>query len=371
MRVGLDGRAFASPAAGVRRYVAELSAALLALDEPPELVALGGPSAERLPAGIAHEPEPWHPPTNLGWTLAGVPAAARRAGVDLIHAPAYTAPSHVGVPVVVTIHDVSYERWPEWYPYRRDPIRRWFYRRSATGADQIVTDSEFSRSEIVAAYGVPVERISVVPLGVDVSMFSPGLPSKTVPEDAPSGPYLLHVGDLHPRRNLTVVIKALGELGRRASRPPLLVLAGVDRGAGEDLDATARAEGVGHCIVRLGPVKSDRLVSLYRGAAALVYPSRYDGFGLPLLEAMACGTLVIAADAASIPAVVGAAGLLLDPENPLAWAEAIDGIGDDSGHYQQLRSAGVSRAAEFTWRRTAASMLDLYRRVMSRVTDAA
>ena len=152
IRVGIDGRAFTSPAAGVRRYVSELVPALLSSDASLELVALGG-SPESIPAGRAACSEPWHPPTNLGWAAVGLPRAARRAAVDLIHAPAYTAPLHAAVPTVLTIHDVSYERHPEWYPYRRDWLRRAFYRRSARAAAHILTDSEFSRGEIAAAYG--------------------------------------------------------------------------------------------------------------------------------------------------------------------------------------------------------------------------
>src|SRR6188768_855115 len=140
LRVGIDGRSFHSPAAGVRRYVHQLVPALLALGEPLELVALGG-DPQAVPSDLTHVPEPPHPPTNLGWTLVGLPTAASRAGVHLIHAPAYTAPFLTRTPVVVTIHDVSYERRPEWYPYRRDWLRRAFYRRSAKAAVQVLTDS--------------------------------------------------------------------------------------------------------------------------------------------------------------------------------------------------------------------------------------
>ena len=140
LRVGIDGRAFTSPAAGVRRYVSELVPALLSIGAPLDVIALGGSGAS-LPAGVQHVSEPWHPPTNLGWAAVGLPRAARRAAVDLIHAPAYTAPLHSAVPVVLTIHDVSYERHPEWYPYRRDWLRRAFYRRSARTAAHRSTSS--------------------------------------------------------------------------------------------------------------------------------------------------------------------------------------------------------------------------------------
>src|SRR5689334_19332587 len=188
LRVGLDGRVFSSPAAGVRRYVNALVPALRALDVPLDLVALGGSPVD-IPAGMAHVAEPRHPPTNLGWTLVGLPIAARRAGIDLLHAPAYTAPVGIRTPVVVTIHDVSYERHPEWYPYRRDRLRRAFYRASARSAARVVTDSAFSASEIHAAYGIPKSRIAVVPLGV-VPRFTAGDPE----EASVARPFRLDVG---------------------------------------------------------------------------------------------------------------------------------------------------------------------------------
>src|SRR5262249_15616513 len=150
-----------------------------------------------------------HPPSNAGWTLVGVPLTAAHARVDLIHAPAYTAPFWARVPVVLTVHDVSYELHPEWYPYRRDWLRRYFYRRSAAAAARVLTVSAFSASEIVVAYGLPRSRIAVTPLGVHAA-FGAGDPN--LPLDLPANvtePFLLHVGDLHERRNLPMLVDAV------------------------------------------------------------------------------------------------------------------------------------------------------------------
>ncbi|MBI4263025.1 MAG: glycosyltransferase family 4 protein [Acidobacteria bacterium] len=366
MRIGIDGRAFASRAAGVRRYVVGLVRGLLAVDPTLHIVALGGVDSSALPSGVGHVAEPAHPPSNLGWTLMGLPRAAARASVDLIHAPAYTAPIWSGVPVVVTIHDVSYERHPEWYPYRRDWLRRAFYRRSARAAAHVVTDSTFSAAEIAAGYGIASARIAVVPLGVDAG-FAPADPD--VPCELPAGvaaPYLLHVGDLHERRNLGVVVEALLTARRRFGAVPAasLVLAGVDRGVGDGLCATAARAGAPDAVIRLGEVSEERLRTLYRCATALVYPSLYEGFGLPLVEAMASGTPVIASRAASIPEVVGAAGLLLDPTDTSAWTDAIVRIMNDELLRARMRAEGLVRAADFTWERTALLTLDVYHRVL-------
>ena len=247
----------------------------------------------------------------------GLPRAARRAAVDLIHAPAYTAPLVAAVPTVLTIHDVSYERHPEWYPYRRDRLRRAFYRRSARAAAHVLTDSEFSREEIAAAYGIPLERITVAPLGAGTGF---GEVADTTP--LPNGaavPYLLHVGDLHERRNLMVVAQALIDVRRRLEMPALsLVLAGIDRGVGDRLIAFAATCGAPDAIVRLGAVSEPALRALYHDAAALVYPSRYEGFGLPLVEAMASGTPVLAARAEGETRVTGARELRVKESDRIA-----------------------------------------------------
>jgi len=364
--VGIDGRAFSSPAAGVRRYVHQLVPALLALGEPLELAALGG-GPQTMPSGVTHVPEPPHPPTNAGWTLVGLPAAASGAGVHLIHAPAYTAPFLTRTPVVVTIHDVSYERHPEWYPYRRDWLRRAFYRRSAKAAVRVLTDSTFSAEEIAAAYRIPPERISVVPLGVAPG-FAP--PDPDVPIDLPAGlstPFLLHVGDLHERRNLAMLVDALLDARRHfgGSAALSLVLAGVDRGVGDGLCAMAAEAGSPDAVVRLGVVEDDRLRILYHAATALVYPSLYEGFGLPVLEAMASGTPVIASRAASIPEVLGDAGILLPPDDPKAWTQAILRVMNEESTRAAMRARGIARAAMFSWARTARLTYDVYRQAVA------
>jgi alpha-1,3-rhamnosyl/mannosyltransferase len=351
LRIGFDARALASPAAGVRRYTRELFGAMATI-EGVGVVAVGAAAGTEVPAGVSRAPAAASLPTNPGWMLTGLPRAARAARLDVFHAPAYTAPLGGPRPLVLTIHDVSYERHPEWYPYRRDPLRRAFYRWSARTADRIITDSSFSKSEIVSAYGLGAARIDVVPLA-PASSFGPGAGT------ARAFRYVLHVGDLHPRRNLDVAMRALGRV--RARRPDLaelrLVLVGVDRGG------LAAIAGSSDFVEFAGTVTEDHLVELYRGAAALVYPSVYEGFGLPLLEAMACGTPVLAARAASIPEVAGDAAILLDPHDEAAWAEAIEAVFEPAVS-ARLRDAGLARAVGFTWRRAAEATVAVYRQVL-------
>lgn len=361
LRVGIDGRAFTSAAGGIRRYLDGLVPALQTLEHGPEIVGLGG-DPQAMPPGVAHIGEPPHPPTNAGWTLVGIPRAARRAGVDLIHAPAYTAPRWAGVPVVLTVHDVSYELHPEWYPYRRDWLRRAFYRSGARAAAEILTVSAFSAGEIVKAYGVPRERITVTPLGVTPAFGTAeqsGLPSGVAP------PFVLHVGDLHERRNLALALDAVIGARRQggAAARLSLVLAGIDRGVVAALVARAAEAGIPEAVNPLGVVPERDLHALYRRAAALVYPSRYEGFGLPIIEAMASGTPVIGSRAASIPEVLGDAGILLDPDDVPGWTVAIVDVVSRDSTRERLAAAGQRRAAGFTWDRTARATMEVYRRV--------
>jgi alpha-1,3-rhamnosyl/mannosyltransferase len=361
LRVGVDGRAFTSPAGGVRRYVSELYSAIARHHPDVEVLAIGASRDAAIPRGVQRR-DAVSFPTNLGWMAASIPLAVRGARLDVYHAPAYTAPLWGVHPQVLTIHDVSYERHPEWNAYRNDPLRRLFYRVSARAADRIVTDSTFSRDEITAVYGIPESRIDVVPLAA-APAFSPGTFD---PSALPAGvrrPYALHVGDLHVRRNvctaLAAVLRARREHADTAGLS--LVCAGVDRGTGEALTAQAREAADPDALRMLGPVSEAALVNLYRGAALLVYPSRYEGFGLPILEAMQCGTPVAGARAASLPEVIGDAGVLLDARDVEQWTRAIVRIVAEPLARAELSQRSLARAAQYSWERTACATVAAFR----------
>jgi glycosyltransferase involved in cell wall biosynthesis len=231
----------------------------------------------------------------------------------------------------------------------------------------VLTVSEFSAREIADAYGIPPDRITVAPLGVSprFAHADAGMPADLPADVTP--PYLLHVGDLHARRNLDVVVDALIAARRHLGElPAQLVVAGVDRGPAAGLAAALAEAGLPEALVPLGAVSEERLHALYRHASALVYPSRYEGFGLPLVEAMASGTPVLASGAASIPEVVGDAAILLDPDDTSGWMDAIIRIVNDEALRARMAAAGTARAAAFTWARTARTTMSVYRRVGGR-----
>jgi len=360
LRIGVDAHAFSSPAGGVRRYVDELYWAMLANEPQLEVIAIGANAGTRLPPRVSgRRAVPF--PTNLGWMAASVPLSAQGARLDVFHAPAYTAPLWGVRPLVLTIHDVSYERRPEWNAYKNDPLRRRFYRRSALTADRIITDSTFSKQEIVAAYAIPADRIVVVPLAA-APAFAPGRYDLDAAPRNVRQPYALHVGDLHVRRNVSTALAAVLETRRRAPAHGLsLVCAGIDRGTGDELRAQATAAGDPAALRLLGPLNEAALLNLYRGAAMLLYPSRYEGFGLPILEAMSCGIPVIGADCASIPEVIGKAGLVVDALDVDAWVREIMAVMMTPVLAARLRDAGRARALEFSWTKTAEETLAVLR----------
>jgi glycosyltransferase involved in cell wall biosynthesis len=349
LTVVTDGRALTARAGGVQRYTHALFGALAARADV-RVIAAGVSPDGVVPPGVSRLPARWTLPTNLGWCATGLPWAARGLG-DVFHAPAYTAPLWGARPLVLTIHDVSYARAPQWYPYRRDPVRLAFYRRCARRADWIVTDSAFSRAEIIAAYGVRADRVVVIPLGVETH-FVPGSP-------VTGAPYLLHVGDLHPRRQVGLLLDLVLDL-RRDERWRTLQLVLVGRDLGEGPRLRTRAAGHPGALVHHERVDEEVLVTLYQGARALLLASRYEGFGLPVLEAMACGVPVIVADAGSLPEVAGKAGVVVAVDDRRAWAEAVRSVLEQPERARWLADAGLRQAAAYSWHRVAQATRDVY-----------
>jgi O-antigen biosynthesis alpha-1,3-rhamnosyltransferase len=341
--------------------VSELYSALGALDGRLHVDAVGALPDEPLPASCHPRPEWPSPPTNLGRHSAGLPFALANGRYAVYHAPAYVAPTWGRVPVVLSVHDISYASRPEWYPYRRDRLRRWFYRHSVDRARVILVPSTFTADEIRNVYGVPASRLRVVPLA----------PSAAFARGTPQGPearsrVLLHVGDLHARRDLEVAVAVLRQLTKRDDAEPWrLVLIGRDRGSLAGVREAARAAGVGDRVEHIEGASDETLHAWYRRAWCLLYPSRYEGYGLPVAEAMASGLPVVAADAGSVPEVLGSAGFLFPPGAADAASSAVLRL-DDRDTWNARQASGIERAQALSWARTA----QLTREVFDEVAGA-
>lgn len=294
-------------------------------------------------------------------------AGANAHSIDLYHEPAFMAYRFRG-PSVVTVHDISWVRHPETHPVERVREMNRVMPGVVRHANQIVVDSNFVRQEVISHYGVVPERVTTVPLGV-----SPDFRPLEATQCAPvlsrfgvrHGEYILAVGTLEPRKNLTTALAAYTRLPEAFRRRYPLVVAGMNGWGMEGLSGSLKAM-IARGEVRLtGYVPQQDLPALYSGARTLVYPSLYEGFGLPPLEAMACGTPAIVSRRASLPEVVGDAGVLVEPLDDQAIAQHMQQLAEDDAMHARLAEAGRLHARQFTWRKFALDMLAVYRQALS------
>jgi glycosyltransferase involved in cell wall biosynthesis len=315
--------------AGTARWIRGLAGALERRGDV-EVVPLQWGGSGRLTA-LARDLV-WYP-----WLLA---RAARSARVDVLHCTLFRGPRRSRVPVVLTVHDLAPLRHPDAFPAWTRLYARTRLRGTVRAARRVAAVSEFSKRETAALCGVEPARIDVIPNAVD--------PIFTADGPVADGDYTLAVGTLEPRKNLPRTIEAAR-------------LAGVElRIVGARGWGGVQAEG--KHVRWLGRVEDQELASLYRGARCLVYPSLYEGFGIPVAEAMACGTPVVTSRDSAMADVTGGAAVLVDPLEPRAIA---DGMADAERRRAELRVAGLERARLFTWERAADAAVECYRQALA------
>jgi glycosyltransferase involved in cell wall biosynthesis len=359
LRVGFDVTPSESQSAGISRYTRDLSAAL---GRTP------GVHVERLTDHDARTSRMERVTRRAGRRLAYYPAmldrTATRRDVDVLHCPGPMIPVHTALPLVVTVHDVLAWRSPELFSRAGAAQQRMLVSRAAKRADRIVVASEFTKAELVHLVGIAPDRITAVPLGVDRRFqHIESEPMQLAHRfGIPPVPFVLWVGTPEPRKNLGTLLRAFGLVRRRAPEC-VLVVVGMDRVADPELDA--EIERLGSSVIRPGFVTDDDLVALYSSTACLVFPSLNEGFGLPPVEAMACGAPVVASNRSSIPEVVGDAGILVDATDPDDIADGIERVLLSPGTAADLRARGRSRARQFTWDRCAELTVAVYREALA------
>jgi glycosyltransferase involved in cell wall biosynthesis len=277
--------------------------------------------------------------------------------VDVVHATDYRIPRLRRTPVCATLFDAIPLRHPEWANPRLRRMKNFLLRKSARWADHVIAISQAMVPELVELYGIDLQRITVTSLGVDARWFVRESASRVAAVQSRyslNPGYLLFVGTLQPRKNIGRIVEAFGRLPAPIAGGRQLVIAGKAGWRAEELVATLRAAEAGGRVRWLDYVDADDMRALYQGAAAFVFPSLYEGFGLPVLEAFASGIPVVTSTTTSLPEVAGDAALLVDPTDIDALAGAIASIIDDSALADRLRIAGLERARAYTWARCAA-----------------
>ncbi|MBV9291290.1 MAG: glycosyltransferase family 4 protein [Frankiales bacterium] len=367
-RVLVDATAVPADRGGVGRYVDGLLAALSSAAADLAIVCQRAdverygrmaPHADIVagPAAIAHRP------ARLAWEQTGLPLVAQQVMAEVVHSPHYTMPLRVGHPVVVTIHDATFFTTPEQHTQVKGTFYRSATRTALRRATRVIVPSKATRDELVRVLDADSTRIDVAYHGVDQDMFH-------VPTDAEKarvaarlglrGSYVAFLGQLEPRKNVPNLIRGWAKAVHWRDDPPALVLAG-GSGWDEDVDA-AIAEVPSHLrVLRPGYLRFADLPGYLGGATVVAYPSHGEGFGLPVLEAMACGTPVLTTHRLSLPEVGGDAVAYTEP-GVEEIAESLSSLLDDGARRQSLAEAALTRAREFTWAASAEAHLAAYAR---------
>lgn len=363
MRIGLETSALYVDRGGTATYVRQLAESLAAqpgVSIEPLAFRTAQTSRKTLSSRLGTLRR------DLLWSQVTLPMQADRRGVDVLHLTGGAIPLASRCPRVVTVHDdVSVLHHREFYTPWMVYYTRLVRSRAIKRAQAIITQSEFSRQAMAQTLGLAYDRITVIPLGVNERFLLPIAPEELEEARTRLGlrrPYLLHVGVLSPRKNLVRLMRAYQAVRRHFAIPHQLVLAG-SRGWGDEeiLAARAQLDPDGNDILLPGAVVDD-LPALYRMADLVVYPSLYETFGLPPLEAMASGAPVVASNVTAIPEVTGDAALLVDPTDEGALAEAIWQALSSPTRRDEMIRRGKERAAAFTWQRTAAETIKVYQR---------
>ncbi len=371
MRVGYSLKNLPSRRTGADIYAVRVLAELRRIDgeneyyqffSPPSLAAGKGNFRPLATAGL------WMaPPLNVVWHHTMLDLYVRRYGLDLVHVPYLRIPAHCSCPVVATVHDLAEFRTPGHYTLLRRAYRRYVLRWLARRAAHIVTISENSKRDIHELYGIPRERISAVYAGVGPEFRLLGRErcgKQLAARYGLQGPFILYVGALeHPNKNLVRLIRAFARLRELGFRGHNLVVVGAGRGNPRAIYRAVHEEGLEDNIRFLGYVPYADLPLLYNAADVFVYPSLYEGFGLPPVEAMACGLPVACANASSLPEVVGRAAALFDPHDVDDIARTVAALLASESLRDDYAEAGLRQAGRYSWEMAARKTLAVYRAV--------
>lgn len=371
MRVGIDGISLlAGTKGGIGRYVYALARNFAEIDSKNEYFLYFNRSYDGeeirnrniFQKRVVKAPWALYKHVILSWYM-------KHDGLDLFHSPTPTLPLIKTCKLVMTIHEVSHEFHPEWYPMEERLY--WAFhlgRIAARNADKIIADSASTKNDVMRLYKVPEDKVEVVYLGVDNDKFRPVNKEEALEKVKKkyriNGRFILYVGVLFAKRNMPRLLKAFSTLKRYHNVNHKLVIVGRKaQGHEVDLHSLVHSLSLDREVVHIASCSDKDLLLLYNAAELFVYPSLYEGFGLPPLEAMACGTPVITSDTSSMPEIVADAGILIDPRNVNEMADAMYQVASDEDLRSCLSKAGPVRSKYFTWEKTAQKTLAVYNEV--------
>jgi glycosyltransferase involved in cell wall biosynthesis len=366
MRVAVDASAVPARLTGAGVYVARLLAALAARGEvrlevfcaPGSATSLAAPGVGMHPVAAARAGRP----ARIAWTQLLAGRAARSARADLLHGVHYELPLAARPPQVVTVHDLTLLTNPEWHEPGKVRYFGWALRRAVRVARRVLCVSATTARDLAELLEVPPERIDVTRLGTDLHPAAQAEVAAVARRLGLDGPYLLGLGTVEPRKDLPTLVRAFAALA--GELPHRLVLAGLAGWGQGALAEAVASSGVADRILLCGYLPEADKAALLTGAEVFAYPSRYEGFGLPVLEAMACGTPVVTTTGGSLPEVAGDAALLVEPGDPDALAAALAKLATDPAARQAAAARGQARAATFTWDRCATETTAAYHRAL-------
>jgi len=379
MKIGIDTTSAVMQGGGIGRYTRELVQATLAQDADHEYVLFSAPPptgkslAQFFPANgqvthkIAPVSEQW---LYRIWYRARLPISVQRftGKLDLFHSPDFVLPPTGGdIPTLLTVHDLSFVHFPEVYPQvlvnYLNKVVPW----SVERATHILADSVATKQDLMAIWQVPDEKVSVLYSGVSAAFEreedAGRITAVRQKYNLGDSPYLLSVGTVQPRKNYQMLIQAFAPIA--AKFPHNLYIAGGKGWLYDEMMAEIEKQGLTDRVRFIGFVDDEDLSTLYSGADLYVFPSIYEGFGLPMLEAMACGVPVIASDVSSLPEVGEGTAVMLPPHNLTKWTQTIDNILESPEQQKQMISAGYQQIQKFSWGKSASQLLAIYQAIVS------
>lgn len=357
--------------AGTARYTAELAEQLATLPDvdlhllstyPPDVIAAraqerGYPLAESVPQAIKQKALQY-----LSWHVGGIPGAMTEAtaNADVVHSPTLLVPPRGRCPLVVTVLDLICVLFPHYQPLKPRLIAQTALRRAVKDADALIAISEHTKQDLMRLMNVPEDRIFVTPLAAD-PRFAPQADQSALARHGIDAPYALYVGRLESHKNIGLLLRAFAALNHTEAK---LVLVGTKGWLYDEMITTLKQLELEERVVVAGFVADEDLPALYTHAHAFVYPSRYEGFGLPVLEAMQCGAPVITTNVSSLPEVAGDAAILVSPDDVEGLTQALGRLFSEPNLRAEMRGRGLAQAARFSWQKTAQMTADVYRRVI-------